>query len=78
MISRKKITIGQAKEAMAKGEFGREVVNSCRHVAIILTQSWCPQWAQLDRRLKTSESLSGFDIDIYEFVYDKEEIFRDF
>lgn len=38
------ISKDQALEAVRQGEFGNEIINSSGRVAVILTQSWCPQW----------------------------------
>jgi len=78
MINRRKITERQAREAIANGEFGEEVIASQKHVAIILTQSWCPQWVHLNRSLESLERQHKYEIDIYELEYDKTDYFDDF
>ncbi len=77
MINRRRITEKQAREAITKGEFSEELTSSQKHVAIILTQSWCPQWTFLNRSLNTLEK-EKYDIDIYELEYDKEDYFNEF
>ena len=47
-------------------------------MAIILTQSWCPQWVHLKRSLESLEHQYEYDIDIYELEYDKTDYFDDF
>jgi hypothetical protein len=37
------------KKALAEGEFGEELRRSAPYTAIVLTQSWCPQWTMLQR-----------------------------
>ncbi len=78
LINRRKITEKQAREAMAKGEFGEEIIASRKHVAIILTQSWCYQWVSLDRSLESLKQKREYEIDIYELEYDKVDYFSDF
>lgn len=78
MINRRKITEKQTREAIANGEFGKEVVASQKHVAIILTQSWCSQWVHLNRSLESLEQKYEYEIDIYELEYDKVDYFDDF
>jgi len=34
----------QALAAIRNGEFGEDIIRSAEKVAVILTQSWCPQW----------------------------------
>lgn len=34
----------QALAAVRDGEFDNDIIGSSEKVAIILTQSWCPQW----------------------------------
>lgn len=78
MINRRKVTEEQAREAIANGEFGKEVVASRKYVAVVLTQSWCPQWVHLKRSLDDLQQKSEYDVDIYELEYDKEDYFEAF
>lgn len=39
----------QALDAIKNGEFGADITGSADKVAIILTQSWCPQWQSMKR-----------------------------
>jgi len=40
----KQINQDQALTAIRNGEFGEDIIRSAEKVAVILTQSWCPQW----------------------------------
>lgn len=40
----KTIDKSQAVAAVRDGEFGDDITSSAEKVAVILTQSWCPQW----------------------------------
>jgi hypothetical protein len=39
----------QALDAVHNGEFGDDIIRSAERVAVILTQSWCPQWHSMQR-----------------------------
>ncbi|MBU0936710.1 MAG: hypothetical protein KKI09_12970, partial [Spirochaetes bacterium] len=62
--------------AMQHGEFADDIIKSAAHVAVILTQSWCPQW------LMMRSWLNGFgksdDVQIFYVEYDRETWFEDF
>jgi hypothetical protein len=77
MINRKQITRPQAEEAIEGGEFSTEVIASQKFVAIILTQSWCPEWIYV-RRMLDSLPRNDYVMDIYELEYDKEPYFQSF
>lgn len=69
-----KITIQQAREAMERGEFGDEVVRAHARVAVILTQDWCPRWAAMRQWIYELND----DFALFEFVYNKTELFESF
>jgi hypothetical protein len=75
MVVFQEITIEQAKECMQNQEFDPEIIGSKEKVAVILTQSWCPQWAALRPEL---EKLKNNSIDIWLFIYDLSDIFESF
>jgi len=81
MIEIRSISEKQAKDAMSNGEFGREVIASATHVAVILTQDWCGQWIALKhdlRRLEKKGLPEEFDLHVYELMYNLEPYFREF
>jgi hypothetical protein len=61
---------------MATGEFGKELIASSARVAIVLTQSWCPQWVMMRMWLEQAEKAA--DATIFFVEYDKEDYFEDF
>lgn len=63
---------------MKAGEFPAETISAAPAVAIILTQSWCPQWRFLSFYLKDVESECEGCLDIAVLEYDKEPFFEDF
>jgi hypothetical protein len=74
MIHTYKLTEEQIRTALAHGEFGDDVIKANRNVAVIMSQSWCPQWFMLNLWLKTLPKES--DIHIFTTVYDQ-EIYQD-
>ena len=69
-----------AKAAMESGEFPPEIISGAR-VAVVMTQSWCPEW------LRMRSWLTGFErqgkpadreIDVHVLVYDKVDYFQQF
>jgi hypothetical protein len=61
---------------MADGEFGQEVTASASCVAVVLTQSWCPQWMMMRMWLDRAEK--DTDARIFVMEYDKEDFFEEF
>jgi glutaredoxin len=61
--------------AIEQGEFAEEICAKTQKTAIILTQSWCPQWVAmrryLDEALKKASEAS-VDFSIFFVEYDKE------
>jgi len=75
MVVIKSLTENQALDCIKRGEFGKEVTASNGRVALVLTQSWCPQWASLQRMI---EQLDEKNLDVWLFVYDQSTIFQKF
>jgi hypothetical protein len=76
MIKRKKLTSKQVRQAIDDREFGADVAGSKKRVAVVMTQSWCPQWTMMQDWLTDYEDPG--DLDLYELVYDKSELFAEF
>ncbi len=81
MLRRQSLSENHCRYAMSHGEFGEEVTNSRRYVAIVLTQSWCPDWTWmkgwLDRQVDQANPENP-DIDVYELEYNRTAFFDDF
>ena len=45
----KEISKEQAVTCLEKKEFGADIICAASKVAVILTQSWCPQWLAMKR-----------------------------
>jgi hypothetical protein len=71
-----KLSEAQIRTALSNGEFGDDVIKSTKNVAVIMSQSWCPQWLMLNLWLKTLPKES--DIHIYTTVYDQELYYEEF
>lgn len=81
MIDRRSITDEQAQAAIANGDFGTEITAAGQRVAVILTQSWCPQWPAMEKWLRAlirEGKPTEYDIIVFDFVYDKSGITREF
>jgi hypothetical protein len=73
----RKLTEEECRFAMKEGEFGPELLNSAPSVAVILTQSWCPQWKTLYGYLPALEQKIP-QAGIFYIEYDKEPWFEEF
>jgi hypothetical protein len=79
----RKITEAEARYAMTHGEFAPELRNSAPLVAIILTQSWCPQWRFMKAYLPEVDAYlnadkAGEQAYIYYLEYDLEDWYEEF
>jgi len=58
---------------IAKGEFGAGVTGTAEAVAVVLTQSWCPQWSWMRSYLSALPPEAGREV--FWIEYDREEFF---
>ncbi len=72
----RKLSAEECKAAIAAGEFAPEITASAPAVAIVLTQSWCPQWMWMKTYLGSFKEDPG--IAIFTIEYDRESFFEDF
>jgi len=66
----RKLTEAECKAAMKNGEFDAALVSGPA-AAIILTQSWCPQWSAMKAYLPQVEAALG-NVSLYYVEYDIE------
>ena len=66
----RKLTEAECRTAMETGNFDAALVSGPA-AAIILTQSWCPQWGAMKAYLSKAEAALG-DVAIYYVEYDIE------
>ena len=66
----RKLTEAECRAAMETGDFDASLVSGPA-AAIILTQSWCPQWTAMKAYLPKVEAALG-DIKIHYVEYDRE------
>lgn len=74
------LTETEARYAIAHGEFAEEIRNSAPSVAVILTQSWCPQWRFMKAylpKVDTNLNTEG-KVHIYYLEYDLEDWYEEF
>lgn len=77
----KRLELGdeEARFLMAEGEFSGAVLGSSAKVAVVLTQSWCPQWRFMDSYLSGLEGKADTeDLTVFEYVYDRSPFFPGF
>ena len=63
----RKLTEGECRTAMEAGDFDANLISGT--AAIILTQSWCPQWVTMKNYLTRAEEALG-EVRIYYAEYD--------
>jgi hypothetical protein len=79
MITRLKINHQQAGEAVKNADLPGEITGASQAVAVILTQSWCPQWAFMNMSLQgLNNGLEDMDLTIFTYEYDLSPIFQEF
>lgn len=69
-----------ALAAIREGEFPSTIIGR-PHVAIVMTQNWCPDWLRMRSWLKRMEKAgepAGFDLDVYVLIYNKTDYFTEF
>lgn len=70
------LTREQCLSAVAAGEFSSDVVAAASAVAVVLTQSWCPQWAWMRSYLLSLPETP--DLAVFWVEYDREDFFERF
>ena len=79
MITRITLSDEQARDAISSGGFSAGITESSEAVALILTQSWCPQWTFMKMSLKgLGAGKDDLDLTIYTYEYDRSPLFNDF
>jgi hypothetical protein len=76
IVQMTRLNAAQCGYAIDKGEFGPEVIASAARVAVVLTQSWCPQWVMMRMWLDRAGKDAGAEVFYVE--YDKEDFFEAF
>jgi len=72
----RKLSGEECGELLREREFGAGLRNAAPAVAIVLTQSWCPQWGWMRSYLEALPPDEG--IEIFWVEYDREEFFAPF
>ena len=71
-----KLSEAQCRTAMKGKEFGSDILGESPAVAIVLTQSWCPQWVWMKTWLFSAAKDAGYSV--FWLEYDREPFFEDF
>lgn len=61
---------------MSSGEFGPEIRNAASSVVVVLTQSWCPQWAAMRTWLELIPRSA--ELAVFWIEYDREPCLDEF
>jgi hypothetical protein len=73
-----KLTESDCRSAISLGDFGEAVRTAASSVAVVLTQSWCPQWRFMHSYLDDAAAEAGDRARIYYVEYDRETFYADF
>jgi hypothetical protein len=71
----RKLSEAACRGAIERGEFGADIVDAAPAVAVVLTQSWCPQWAVMRTYLEALPEDPGALVFYVE--YDRETYFEE-
>lgn len=72
----RKLNEAECRAAMTAKDFGPDITGAAPSVAIILTQSWCPQWVWMKTWLQGASA--GDDRAVFTVEYDRESFYEDF
>jgi len=72
----RKLNEAECRAAIVSGDFSPAMLASAPMVAVVLTQSWCPQWTWMRSYLDELAGQPG--LDIYWIEYDREPFFDTF
>jgi hypothetical protein len=72
----RKLTKDDCLGLLEDGEFAASVVEAAAEVAVVLTQSWCPQWAWMRSYLAELPPDAGREV--FWIEYDLEDFFEPF
>jgi hypothetical protein len=72
----RKLSAGECLALLREREFGPGLRGAASAVAIVLTQSWCPQWAWMRSYLSQLPPDDG--LEVFWVEYDREDFFVPF
>lgn len=79
MIKRLSLSHDQAINAVENGGFSDDITASDDAVVLVLTQSWCPQWAFMNRSIiGLGDGPEDLSLTIYVYEYDRSPHFNRF
>lgn len=68
----------EALSAIETGDFPDSLLKASKAVAVILTQSWCPQWKFVQSYLDSLHQQAGNELSIFWLEYDTAPFFERF
>jgi hypothetical protein len=81
MIQCKKVPHDEVLLAIKNMEFSPEIIMAGKKVAIVMSQSWCPEWKLMNRYINTlctHEDYKEEEIVIWTLIYDGTDYFDEF
>jgi hypothetical protein len=72
----RKLSEQECRACMDSGEFPAGIVRAADSVAVVLTQSWCPQWRRMRSYLESA--VEGAGLEVFWVEYDLEGFFEPF
>ncbi|MGA2545655.1 MAG: hypothetical protein ABSF43_03860 [Rectinemataceae bacterium] len=72
----KRLTTENCLALLKEGEFGSSITGAAESVAVVLTQSWCPQWGWMRAYLSSLPPDEGREV--FWVEYDLENFFEPF
>jgi len=72
----KKLTKDECMAAVRDGDFPATVLGTAANVAVVMTQSWCPQWSWMRAYLERLPA--DPEREVFWVEYDREDFFESF
>ena len=72
----RRLSEADCRAAIREGDFLPGVAGAAPRVAVVLTQSWCPQWGWMRSYLESVPEEPG--VAVFYVEYDREPFFEDF
>jgi hypothetical protein len=76
MMAMRKLGEPDCRSCMETGEFSPSIIGAAPSVAVVMTQSWCPQWARMRSYLEPIGGGEG--VAVFWVEYDREPFFEPF
>ena len=80
MIKIHNLSDDAALAAIRDGEFP-SVITDQPHVAVVMTQNWCPDWLRMRswfKRMEKAKEPVDRDVEVYILIYNKVDYYKEF